>query len=127
MVELNQSTVLILADMLENELRKFKIIKKVIACVKDSGVNQAVCTTYVKEVVGFTELGLTSSFDESCIAHIFSGACNAGIAQVTYSKLDLIYIKKANELLETCITWTKKSSRGPDECYKAYREMNKRE
>jgi len=61
-------------------LDKYGLRKKIIAYVKDEGLDLNAMITVLKVVVNYESFGLEESFKGTCFGHVFSKACQYGIS-----------------------------------------------
>jgi hypothetical protein len=99
--------------------------KKIITYVKDEGSNFNAMIGVLKYVVNFESLGLEESFQGTCFGHVFSKACQYGIAKKkkVCRNLKYVSIKSTQIYLQKCIIWPKKSRKGIHEWNKACVEI----
>jgi hypothetical protein len=69
-----------LARSLIELLDKYGLRKKIIVYVKDEGLNFNAMITALKVVVNYESLGSEEPFKGTCLGHVFSKACQYGIA-----------------------------------------------
>jgi len=67
-----------LARSLIELLDKYGWKRKIIAYVKDEGLNFNVVTIALKVVINCESFGLKESFNGTCFGHVFSNACQYG-------------------------------------------------
>ncbi len=78
MFETTYSSGQTLARSLIELLDKYGLRKKIIAYVKDEGLNLNAMIIALKVVVNYECLGLEESFKGTCFGHVFSKACQYG-------------------------------------------------
>jgi len=62
-------------------LDKYGLRKKNIVYIKDEGSNLNAMTSVLKYIVNCDSLGLEYNFQGTCVGHVFSKACQYGIAK----------------------------------------------
>lgn len=114
MLECNETTGVVIAEMLRSEMTNHSQEKKVLSVVKDGGANLSTCTKVIRDIVKCEALAVENCFDSTCFSHIMSHLCNVGLSQDLCGWLFDIDIKHTRSTLQKCIIWTKKSSKGKD-------------
>ena len=104
-----------LAITFEAQLAQFHIKEKVIAHVKDGGVNLRRCTPVVRERFMHIIIGSIETFDGTCIPQILSICCNNALKSDSYNGLEIVSTETVRSKLQSCITCTKKSGKGRNE------------
>jgi hypothetical protein len=105
---------------LNNLLDSFGLRKKIIAFVKDEGVNLNAMTFIARSIVNCDILRLKESFNGNCFGHVLSMGCQYGIIEEKVCKnMKFVLIKNAQFDIQKCITWLKKSSKGKQKWNKA--------
>ncbi len=103
---------------------KYGLKKKIIVYVKDEGSNFNVMTITLKVVVNFEYFGLKESFQGTWFEHVFSKACQYGIAEEKVCKeLKHVFVKSAQTDLQKYINWLKEFGKGRPEWNKACVEI----
>jgi hypothetical protein len=94
-----------LAINLNNLLDSFGLKKKIIAFVKEEGVNLNAMTSIARSIV--------NCFNGNCFGHVLSKGCQYGIIEEKVCKnMKFVSIKNAQFDIQKCITWLKKSGKG---------------
>ncbi len=92
---------------------KYGLREKNIVYVKNEGSNLNVMTSLLKSVLNCESFRLKGSFHGTYFRHVFSKACQYGIAkEKNYENLKYVSIKSTQTNLQKCITWFKKSGKG---------------
>ncbi len=98
---------------LNNLLDSFGPKKKIIAFVKDEGVNLNAMTSITRFIVNCDILRLKESFNGNCFGHVLSKGCQYGIIEEKVCKnMKFVSIKIEQFDIQKCITWLKKSGKG---------------
>ncbi len=94
----------------------FGLRKKIIAFVKDEGVNLNAMIFALRSIVNCDILGLKESFNGSCFGHVLCKGCQYGIVEENICKdMRFVSIKNAQFEIQKCITWLKKFGKGNQE------------
>lgn len=88
-----------LSTLLLNQLEKFGIKDKVIACVKDGGSNLRACKNIIRSLTNFKHCSTIRCFSGVCFAHLISGACNSAMHASITDGLPLIDFMKVRRCL----------------------------
>lgn len=113
-------------DILEEELRKFKLLEKVIACVKDGGTHLSLCRVAHKNVDHVIPWAFHSVLMGSCMCHILAGACNAALGEDSYRCLDCVNLKRLMQHYNLVLLARKRVEKEGKNCTK-HVEICKRE
>ncbi len=102
-----------MAKSLTKLLDKYGLREKIIVYIKDEGSNLNAMIGALKSIVNYEYLGLEDNFQGICFGHMFSKACQYGIAkEKIYKSLKYVSIKSTQTNLQKCIIWFKKSRKG---------------
>lgn len=104
-----------LAKQLSGVIEKFKMDQKVVACVSDGGSNMRTCMTVLKDSLPSHNLTGKPHFSGKCFAHKVSLIFKHVLGPDISVNLKEISVHKVRAKLQSCITWTKKSSKGSSE------------
>jgi len=95
----------VLARNLVNILNAYGLKNKIIAYVKDKGLNLNSLANPLKFVVKCETLGLEKSIQGTCFGHAFSRACQYATTNDKVCKnLKYVFIKYTQTYLQKCIT-----------------------
>eukprot|EP00873_Tetraselmis_striata_P029194 jgi/Tetstr1/449458/TSEL_036553.t1 len=112
-----------IAGKMRPVLAEFDLSHRVVAIVKDGGANLATASRVLAGMIYCVALDLASPFLTSCFAHKINGACNAAVKAAAATSVSSFTLSKILNKLKSCITWTKKSSKGWHTLVLACREM----
>ncbi len=100
-----------LATAIRGCLNEFAVTTRVVGYVSDGGANLRTCKTVLDESVSNTAIFSPSqaAFSADCLAHALHNACKKAVVSCSSGTVN---VDTARTALQSCITWTKKSSKG---------------
>ena len=108
-----------LGRQLTSVIDKFAMTKKIVACVSDGDGNMKTCMRVLDSSLPAHELTGMLPFKGMCMAHKLSLVFKHVLIPSLTQDLRHISFSNVRSTLQSCITWTKKSSKGASEWAKA--------
>ncbi len=105
-----------LLEIVKPLLAKFKLISKVIACVKNEGKNLATLNFSLSDVISCGVFQLEKPYSWVYFGHVLSKVCQYAINEdVVCQGMKEIFLKKSQSTFQKTIMWMKKSGKGRQE------------